>query len=80
MNNNDENEILIEKLINFQLKIETHKNSFDNKLKNIFSLINEYILENCNHDKVYDLIDIDPDKSQSIIYCSKCFATFNSLR
>ena len=82
MNNitNEEKEILIEKLVNFQLKIEEYKNIFDNKLNNIFLLINEYILVNCSHNKVSDLIDITPDKTQTIIYCSKCFTTFNSLR
>lgn len=76
----EEKEVLIEKLVNFQLKIEEYKNIFDIKLNNIFLLINEYILENCSHNKVIDLIDLNPDKSQSIIYCSKCFTTFSSLR
>jgi hypothetical protein len=26
----------------------------------------------CNHEYIYDLIDIDPDKSQTIQYCKKC--------
>jgi hypothetical protein len=82
MNNltNEEKDILIEKIVNFQLKLEEYKNNFDNKLNNIFLLINDYLLENCSHNKVQDLIDINPEKSQSIIYCSKCFTTFSSLR
>jgi hypothetical protein len=30
----------------------------------------------CSHIIVEDYIDIDPDKSIQIFYCSKCFSTF----
>jgi hypothetical protein len=30
----------------------------------------------CSHQVVVDYIDVDPDKSQQIFYCEKCFATF----
>ena len=30
----------------------------------------------CSHQVVVDYIDVDPDTSQQIFYCEKCFATF----
>lgn len=30
----------------------------------------------CCHEIVVDYIDIDPDRSQQIIYCQKCECTF----
>ena len=32
----------------------------------------------CIHRVVMDYIDIDPDRSQEIVYCDKCFFTFLS--
>lgn len=32
----------------------------------------------CIHRVVVDYIDIDPDRSQEIVYCEKCFYTFVS--
>jgi hypothetical protein len=31
------------------------------------------------HSIIQDLIDITPDKSQTIYYCKHCFACFDSL-
>ncbi len=56
--------------------------NYTNKLLNI--ILNELIHEiennnkeeiNCNHKWIYDLIDINPDKSINICYCCKCELT-----
>ena len=39
--------------------------------------ITETIRNHCSHSVVRDLIDIDPDQSQTIFYCEKCFTTFD---
>ncbi len=31
----------------------------------------------CDHEIVVDYIDIDPDRSQQIIYCEKCYKTMS---
>jgi hypothetical protein len=43
---------------------------------NICKLMEEYIIHNCNHNIVEDSIDITPDRSQTIFYCSKCMKSF----
>ena len=47
--------------------------------KNLLSDINavidahdEFIMKHCRHSFVYDMIDITPDHSKTICYCSKC--------
>lgn len=34
--------------------------------------INTLLYNTCNHEWKYDSIDIDPDTTKSIIYCTKC--------
>jgi hypothetical protein len=41
--------------------------------KNYINKINILLYNTCNHEWLYDSIDIDPDTSKSIIYCNKCF-------
>lgn len=36
----------------------------------------KYLHKHCKHDIVDDLIDIDPDRSQTIYYCTICGNTF----
>jgi len=54
----------------------------------VLSLFDEYLCQmrtndaetdngRCEHDMVEDLIDIDPEKSQTIYYCSKCMDTLS---
>jgi len=38
--------------------------------------IEKYLAENCKHNKVRDYIDIHPETSIPIEYCSICFTTF----
>lgn len=51
---------------------------YTNKIiTNILESLIEQIEDNtdCIHEWIYDLIDIDPDKSITICYCSKCELT-----
>jgi hypothetical protein len=41
--------------------------------------ISNNTVEECVHEIVVDYIDIDPDRTQQIIYCEKCMFTFTSL-
>ena len=54
--------------------ISSEKND---ELNIILKKVDEFLLKNCSHEIVTDLIDIDPDRSKSIRYCEKCFITFN---
>ena len=54
--------------------ISSEKND---ELNIILKKVDEFLLKNCCHKIVTDLIDIDPDRSKSIRYCEKCFVTFN---
>jgi hypothetical protein len=42
----------------------------------ILNCVEEYITTYCEHTLVYDLIDITPDTSKTIKYCTKCYRTF----
>lgn len=48
----------------------------DEKYSKLCVQLHEYIKENCTHTIVRDLIDIDPDTSKTIYYCTKCMITF----
>ena len=43
---------------------------------NILNMITNYLHTHCQHNIVTDLIDVDPDTSQTIRYCDKCMHTF----
>ena len=54
------------------LKIKT---SYEDKLKELSffkGFVNDKIIALCNHEFIEDSIDITPDTSQNITYCSKC--------
>jgi len=38
----------------------------------ILKTVHKYLHKNCNHHLVSDLIDIDPDRSKTIVYCTIC--------
>jgi hypothetical protein len=44
--------------------------------KNIIQLIEKYLIDHCNHNIIEDLIDIDPDRSKMVKYCTICYKTF----
>ena len=45
-----------------------HANNSEKKKKDKCKII-------CNHDFISDYIDLTPERSQIIIYCTKCFIT-----
>lgn len=45
----------------------------------IAKLVREYLSHHCDHVIVHDNIDITPDRSERICYCSRCFETFRTL-
>lgn len=56
--------------------LETLPNNEQNLMyKNIIIQINNYIDTYCQHNYISDLIDINPDYSQTIQYCEKCYKT-----
>ena len=48
----------------------------DKEYSQIVKLMEKYIRKHCDHVMEYDEIDIDPDRSKSIQYCSRCMLTF----
>lgn len=48
----------------------------DKEYTKIAKLMESYIRKNCVHVMEYDEIDIDPDRSKSIQFCSRCMLTF----
>jgi hypothetical protein len=41
----------------------------------ILNRVKKYLHKHCRHNVVNDLIDIDPDRSMSIFYCTICEST-----
>jgi len=54
-----------------KLPVECQNDDF----KLINELVQSYLKTYCVHDVIQDEIDINPDESQTIFYCSKCFCT-----
>jgi len=46
--------------------------------QDIIKRLDGFIAKHCKHTFVYDLIDISPDYSKTICYCSKCEYTKNT--
>jgi hypothetical protein len=73
----DNIENLDENYNNFE-DIEMYKNlanDYKSKLRIVTSIsnsVNDIINNLCNHDYIYDTIDIDLDTSKTICYCSVC--------
>ena len=42
------------------------------ELDQIACQLNAFIEKHCDHEFVYDLIDISPECSKTVSYCSKC--------
>lgn len=69
-------DIQIETMIRSKQLLETIPIELQNGLyKNIIKQINSFIENYCNHQFIYDTIDINPDYSQTIQYCKKCYKT-----
>ena len=72
----DNNEPDIESIQNALRYLKVLVQNPNEEYKNICKLMEEYIINNCEHNIVEDSIDIHPDKSQTIFYCSKCMKSF----
>uniref|UniRef100_A0A6C0B6X3 Uncharacterized protein n=1 Tax=viral metagenome TaxID=1070528 RepID=A0A6C0B6X3_9ZZZZ len=67
----------IDKLVRMKRKLEDLlKEGVNNHLQNAVLSIEKYLSETCKHDRVRDYIDINPETSIPIEYCSICFTTF----
>jgi hypothetical protein len=66
----------IQEILNIKKRIENLiKEQDDAHLKNALEQLNYFLIQNCSHDYVDDFIDIDPDRSMQISYCTKCMMT-----
>ena len=70
------NELLIDKLLQKNTRVDSKKyiqNGIKlNKIMQSQKYIHDRIYTLCSHDFVKDLIDITPDRSQEICYCTIC--------
>uniref|UniRef100_A0A6C0B2R8 Uncharacterized protein n=1 Tax=viral metagenome TaxID=1070528 RepID=A0A6C0B2R8_9ZZZZ len=67
----------IDDIIRIKRQLEDLLKENDNiHLQNAVSEINKYLKLECLHNKVRDYIDINPEASIPIEYCSICFTTF----
>jgi len=65
-----ENMIKIKNILNRLPQCQQNK-----QYKNICREIDLYLFSWCNHNFIRDLIDIDPDRSKEIVYCTVCNIT-----
>ena len=49
----------------------------DTEYAKLCTSLEQYLKMNCQHEMITDLIDIDPDRSKTITYCTKCMVTFS---
>ena len=68
----------IEVVINIKKQLEELlKELHDNtQIKNAICELNRFLMLHCSHEKVRDYIDIHPEASVPIEYCTICFTTF----
>lgn len=66
----------IQEVLTIKKRIENLINEQDNRhLKNALEQLNQFLIQNCHHDYLDDFIDIDPDRSMKITYCTRCMMT-----
>lgn len=70
-----DNECLIEKLID--VRNEIHREGDKPNTQHLDNVIKNFLLHNCVHHVVKDDIDLTPEKSMRIHYCSKCELTLH---
>ena len=64
-------EIIYKLKSHFEREVQSLRNEIESATQ-LLSELRRYCREQCEHEWVKDYIDINPDKSQHIIYCSKC--------
>lgn len=62
-------DIIEDELIQYETHLEALKEQYANLL-----ILQDY-QKDCNHIVVEDLIDLTPDKSETVYYCSRCLLT-----
>jgi hypothetical protein len=70
-----ENIIFMKKALEILEELDNNKRSTE--YNKIITKIKYYLYENCNHNVIKDLIDIDPDTTREITYCEFCSTTFS---
>ena len=73
MSDEDTNNFFISLLASLEEKI--YVNEFLKSNTNVIAIqdnIRKFLIMNCEHVLETDYIDIDPEQSQKIIYCTKC--------
>lgn len=66
----------IETMIKIKDKLETIPTyERNNDYCDIVKQVDKYLRVHCKHHFVSDLIDIDPDRSKRIMYCTICYIT-----
>ena len=73
LTNNVELDVIIDISNKLERLPEDHQSD---EYKYIVELVQKYLKNNCKHSLVMDSVDIDPDRSQTIVYCCKCGITF----
>jgi len=46
------------------------------RIESLTNIVEQRIKSGCRHEYVEDYIDVDPDRSQRICYCNKCYSCF----
>lgn len=72
INNNDKNKKNTDKIYS---SYANFSNQSLNYYKNLLSKTNHQIFVNCKHNWIKDYIDVSPEESQQIIYCTNCMLT-----
>jgi hypothetical protein len=51
-------------------------NELVSRIENLTNIVEQRIKSGCKHEYVEDYIDVDPERSQRICYCNKCYSCF----
>jgi hypothetical protein len=51
-------------------------NEIVSRIENLTNIVEQRIKSGCKHEYVEDYIDVDPERSQRICYCNKCYSCF----
>ena len=66
----------VEVMLSVKRQIETMPSSLQTpEYLDILTRVKKYLHKHCIHNIVHDLIDIDPDRSMEISYCTICEST-----
>ena len=51
-------------------------NELVSRIENLTNIVEQKIKSGCKHEYVEDYIDVDPERSQRVCYCNKCYSCF----